>query len=501
MNAWSRNAHGIPMDDLGEGSGDFRDRAGDPLLRGRALARRARATSLILLSALPAVFLVAMIERYGVDVPYMDQWDMVPTMQLAFEYEGGPRLVDLRSQHCEHRPLFPRIVMVAMGRLTRWNLIWEMRLNVALAGGMLLVLGSYSGALRTIAGRPPPIVPCYSLLVFSLVQYQNWLMGPTFFLNALSAVVALVFLSSSGLAVGALSGAVVAGVISSYSMGNGLLVWPLGAALIAFAPGATKARRVGAATIWLSVASLVILSYFDNFHLEGHHSTGLRLPLRHVIEDPAAYGGFVLTFLGAPLTSEHVRFAGLLGLLIAVWGIVGLRASKDGRMAIRRLSPFLAIGVYSLGSASLAAYGRIAGGPEGALQSRYATMSIPFWLMNLSILWAAMQTGQAQPRVSRVLRNLLSGLVVVAIAGSAACGSAKSIEHFRRRHHVLMNVREGLLDGTASDALLQRVFPNPAMVREYSEILKRNGLSLFRGLVTDDWQPPPRLRRERRVRP
>src|SRR5215472_48423 len=90
----------------------------------RDLTRTAKIGAAVVLLIAPALISFNYIFRFGVDVPYWDAWQFVPL--LGDFYEGNLRLADLTHQHNEHRIVLPRVAMLIVARLTRYNTIAEM---------------------------------------------------------------------------------------------------------------------------------------------------------------------------------------------------------------------------------------------------------------------------------------------------------------------------------------------------------------------------------------
>src|SRR5438128_1219761 len=91
---------------------------------------------LLLALVLPALLPFNFVYRFGVNLPYWDQWELVPL--LAKLHDGQLTLADLTAQHNEHRIFFPRLIMLGLATLTRYNTVAEMYFNA----GLLVVLGA-----------------------------------------------------------------------------------------------------------------------------------------------------------------------------------------------------------------------------------------------------------------------------------------------------------------------------------------------------------------------
>ena len=59
----------------------------------------------VLISVLLGITTLALIQYYGVDVPYQDQWELIPKLE---KWANQTLTInDLHKQHNEHRMVFP----------------------------------------------------------------------------------------------------------------------------------------------------------------------------------------------------------------------------------------------------------------------------------------------------------------------------------------------------------------------------------------------------------
>src|SRR5450830_314885 len=70
----------------------------------------------VILAMIPLLYLVRLCVRHYVDVPYMDQWELLPRLDRMDA--GTLTLRDLWIQHNEHRPMFPVLVMLGLAKLS-----------------------------------------------------------------------------------------------------------------------------------------------------------------------------------------------------------------------------------------------------------------------------------------------------------------------------------------------------------------------------------------------
>src|SRR5690349_17800123 len=87
----------------------------------------------VVAAASPAFVALGTILRYGVDVPTMDQWAPDVAGVFVKAHRGTLGLADFLAQHNEHRMVVPRLLMFALGLLTRWNTVAEMVLGWTIA--------------------------------------------------------------------------------------------------------------------------------------------------------------------------------------------------------------------------------------------------------------------------------------------------------------------------------------------------------------------------------
>jgi hypothetical protein len=105
----------------------------------------------------------------------MDQWDgMAPLFEKW--HAGTLGLADFWTQHNEHRCAVPRIIMFALGLLTRWNTVAEMYIIQFLLATVLFVF-LYVFLMECRSDNRFWLMVPLAYLVFSLRQNENMLWG------------------------------------------------------------------------------------------------------------------------------------------------------------------------------------------------------------------------------------------------------------------------------------------------------------------------------------
>jgi hypothetical protein len=463
----------------------------------------------LLLAAVPPAYLLIVILTYTVDVPFADQWALVPLLDRF--YRGKLAFGDLWTQHNEHRLLFPRLAMLALARLTGWNTHAEMLLSVALAGGIFAVLLSQARAsARRLDTGWRWLAPVLALIVFSLGQAESWWGGWNIqiFMSALAACAAIALLARPGLRWLNLLLALVCGVVATYSYAPGLLIWPVGLGLLLLQTLATpgsfldggrqpavgsrqSSARFLAAVAWAALGGLAVGGFFY------HYAWTAQAPsLGAALRAPGRYLLYTITYLGAPIARGAVEYlfgaitgdaraicnlgdsdlcgyvntaaiaAGVLGM--ALFGLLALRLVR--RVGLAPLLPYLGLGAYSIGTGMITSLGRAGYGNYQALAQRYATTASLFW--SALVIMLALGGGTTSRRELFMAPILLISMLV-------ALNLFQGIDHFRWQYEYLAPARAEL-SRLGDDDLLRRLYFDPQVVRRDAAVLRRYHLSVFR---------------------
>jgi hypothetical protein len=320
---------------------------------------------LFLLALLPMVLIAAIINHYGVNVPYGDEWRILTFLgkwdshQLTF--------ADFYATHNGHRILIPRLIFLALTQLTHGSLRAEMFFSLLVC--TLTSLGLYLLLRRSVSGSTTKHLALWALInlfLFSPIQAENWLWGFQLqvFLSNLCVVGAIVCLTSGANLAARFSGALAFALAGTFSFGNGVLIWPA-----IFIVLVCRREKVSVQALWIAGAVLVMLAYVSGY------------PAREPTPAVTRWFDYLLYFsgfLGAPLAripnSKPLVLPVLLGTVL-VAGFLWIAARLIWRRAaLGNAAPWLALGAYAIGSAAMASFARIHSGPAHALDSRYTTV-------------------------------------------------------------------------------------------------------------------------------
>ncbi|MFN2621593.1 MAG: hypothetical protein ABR611_01995 [Chthoniobacterales bacterium] len=421
---------------------------------------------LFLLALVPIVFVGFIIDRYGVDVPYADEWS---NLILVERWDAGQlTLGDLIRPHNGHRIFVPRLIFLAFAEMAHGNVRAEMFFSlfvcVLTSAGILYLLR------RTVCTGWPVTLALWALinlLLFSPIQAENWLWGFQFqiFLSNLCVAGAVIAVMANLRTPIRVALAALFAVAGSLSFGNGLLIWPI-VGLLMIARGETR-RRV---LIWGGVTLVILCGYFFSYH-----GKDLTRAVLHWWDYPL----FFFAFLGAPLAqipnTNSMAVSVILGTVLCA-AYVGLLISCLRHGVTERVGVWLALGVYPVGGAFLAAATRAHFSAQRALDSRYTTIAT---ILLVSLVGLAAYLYFERPSTKRKLAGLLAaGLGLILYAFNFVFVFRYLEVHWAVRSHG----KAALQFSKALDA--DAIFRETLFLREGPEIVARYLATLDRRQLT-----------------
>ena len=442
---------------------------------------------------LPPCFAAALIFRYGVDLPYSDEWELAP-MLLAW-VEGRPSFGDLFAPIQGHRQFFPNLIILALARLTRWDARYEMAVSFLLA--CLTSFNVYRLGRLTLGDDPrrPAAFLLANLLIFSPAQDMNWQMGQQLIFFVPSACVTtclLIALSGRGLW-SRLALCACLSTVSTFSSANGLVCW-LAVFPAIFRPGASGGRSgAAAALVWWGCFAANAALYLHDFQ-----SPPTTPPLTAPLLDPARGAFFFISLLGSPLAGQRALMilvaAGAGAALLATYVtscLMLLRGAGGFRATPLGLPVWAGLGAYSILTAGMVTAGRAGLGIEQALASRYTTFTL---YLVVACVHLAVLAGRGPAREGRATKGLFAATSLRAGAAALLClcagASFIGVRQIRARRTMLLREKACLMfAGVAGAGCLTGVVYNDPQV-----LLHRVKMLLAAGCL------PPEMARGSRVR-
>ena len=434
-------------------------------------------------AALPALLYIGYVYHYAVNVPFADDWTMMPVVSSALH--GHLTLSLLWSQWTSSREVTGRLVFVAFGFLDHLNLrsimLFSAGVFVATFVLVLLCVRSYSGRCLTFW---PVLV--LGIVWFSLADVQNALWGNQlswylclFFVVAVMYLL-LVLQNHARLSLGL---AVLSAVLASLSFSFGFLAWPLGLICLLW----LKRARVDF-VIWVVAAVLMSVVYFHGWDSAnvGCVVTNQPCSLTYALSRPDHFIEYYILLVGnvvpvSPTGIEMHLWVHILqgaGLLVAAL-LVGAQTLRERRIRANPL-PLLLI-AYGLLFDIMIASTRFERGPLDAValsSSRYTMPSVLLLVAVVIYAWAH------APRV-----HVSSGLRLVGFATLASLLLVQSVFGisqglFNTRNWYQFNVGLGRVIANIDRAPVgeracYESFGASGFGRSYYQVALRDHLSVF----------------------
>ena len=399
-------------------------------------------------------------------LPHWDEWALFDRLATG----QGWSLPWLWAQHNEHRILVPKLFFLADVDLFRGTQVFLLAsifliqlLQVALLSFSLRTLGAMRGAAwRTGTGLIAYCILCPT-------QYENLLWGfqLQFVIPAAMATLALLalLLYCREARVGLLVLSIAAATIATWSLANGMLLWPL--LLLA-----ALLLRMGRSVLLTIVASGTANIGLYLFH---YRRPSPETELAPVFDALAKILQYIAVYFG----STFVRHSS--GWIAVVLGVAGLCTAaaiifrvlpQRGRDSLLLLQLSLLM-LLCIATAAITASGRLHLGLEQATASRYQTFALLFWCsLGLSILF------YTQKRPLRL--NILAGSLLVLTLGFATQVRLPLMD--AQQHQLRLKlVSLALLTGVHDPAVLADAYPDPRPVLRAMQYMQANHLSIFAG--------------------
>ena len=413
----------------------------------------------VILSLIPFTIIGLYIFLFGLNIPFLDQWDVVPL--LIKKQQGILSLADLFAQHNEHRPFFPRLIWITLSEFTNYNVNAELWVNLLIAAGTFVFVADRSIKMwaRLEISPPPFLIPLMSLLVFNLGQRESWLQGfQTIMFLGTACVIIGVFMLAENSSWRNFLAAIVLGIIATYSMANGLLYWLIGLVII-FITTSKKMRFIRIA-LWLFLSGMSVGLFLTGWGSGGNLNLGY--VFTHILE----WSVWILNFLGAPImTLSYAAWVfGSISVVLYILIIVGVIRTGQWRLLI----PYFAIVFFILVTSLSISLGRMELGMNQSVVPRYLTMSVWYWVSLLALLPLL--------NIKRLYQRALYSMLAVSAAFLMIGGGWSGYKNIYQR---IRPVYEAVTSGQViSDELLSRIYSDPVIARSRLDFLCKNNLSV-----------------------
>lgn len=347
---------------------------------------------LIFLGVLPALFLLADISAYAVNVPFMDDWQFVPLLERA--KNGTLTFQELWAPHDEHRLLLPRIIIIAAMFASGGDYRVQSFITfsvVAIISACLLWL------MVRLRGNRTSVLWTWVLMniaLFSPIQFHNWLwpMQFAYFLPYTCLALCLVALYARIPALPKFVLAALFALAGNFSFVQGNLIWPAVLPVILFAPDIlTKAARRKFAITWVLLGAVALTLYFWGLernsaipdYAYGHEGvpptmSTLRLLQEHPSQTVFRMGRFILGMFGNSMArgfpvADNLIFAHIFGTIVLLLALLGLAVAWRRGLFLNHALPWACLLLFTFLTAAFVCVGRVWRGDDQPLTPRYAT--------------------------------------------------------------------------------------------------------------------------------
>jgi hypothetical protein len=413
----------------------------------------------------PAAVMVALVLWHGVNVPHWDDWEL---LRLLIRLRNGTLTwADLIAPHNEHRVLFSKLLLLALGHVTAWDI------RAALIASLVLCL--LHALLLAALARPlwrPGLAAAWgtlllSAIVFSPTQAENWYWGwqVQWFIAALASSATVAFAAWSLAASSPwafVAAAAFAAFVAQYDIASGLVAWPAGALVLAYHP---RWRLV--LPVWIAAAAAATAYYFV-----GYARPSDAPPLLTAFQHPFDLLLFIGGFLAGPFWPSPA--GGLL--LFALFLALALFCWRHWRHEPALVLPWIALGLLAVAHAGLTAVGRIRYGAALGAASRYQTIGL---LLSVALVPLAVLAFRVWATGKPPLRGLATAgavmLSVVVVAVPWINGNPAMKDHARKMREARSCVLS--LEQATDDCLRRVVYPEPSLARHWIRHLVAYGWS------------------------
>jgi hypothetical protein len=418
-------------------------------------------------------WMVTFVATFGVDFPYYDEWEMIPTLVGANPITLGW----LWWQHNEHRIMIPRLVYLAVEKLARYDF----------RGGMYfdaLALSASAAALIVVARRARGYTKYTDaflvLALLNLGQAQNLVNSfQVAFISGTLLSVAVISLSAQLRM--EFRGAVALGICTAMMPllgGHGLALVPALSLAVVFtgwglrrAPGGTWKMLV----VWAFAALAVGLMgfYFVGYERPARHPLSHDM---HQVLDGAMQ--FLTVGLGSavrflwPETQVVLLLVLSASIVALIW--VALKRPDQRDSAIRLLMFLGAMVSLSLGISRA----RAAIGKDALFASRYAALAAPFWC-GVYFVWELVH----DRRIRRFAQTALLFFAAVLTLANAQDGAREAVWFRDVRQVVVNDVKAGVpLDKLVAKHYGRMFFGGKEILIERIRLLHARKIGVFEQL-------------------
>ncbi len=427
---------------------------------------------LLLLALLPFLAWAHLLNQYGVEIPYQDQWD-APYRTIYEAASGNFSFSTYFLQHNEARKVVPSALSGGLAALMgKWDTKTELFIGFTLCAVLVTFLFVAARRTHALSQRDAAFLTfLFSWLLWSPLTwyFHSWSITFERLIPEVSLIVGAWLALKGGGVIGQTLVFALLATVAQYSYPGGVILWPLlGLFLI-------RRKLYGDQFGWISIAlyalifALSVTAYFNNYEHPPYHT-----PLSAVLDQsPLVTAGFFLAFLGRPFTNTPLLMAALGGISLLLFGFGLYRALKEQPLGVGTWA-WAVVGFYSISQSMLVTAGRLPMGLGNILRQDYVMHGI-----YLLVAGVALNFLSSSARFKRLDRSIiLVALMILVITFGSGMVSPSTLERMRKWHQELTAARSCLLIANHfGESLDCGLYPEPEI------LIHRSGLGLKYGFL------------------
>ena len=363
---------------------------------------------LLLIGLLPAMALLADINRFAVNIAFMDDWQFIPLLEKA--RNGTLTFHELWAPHDEHRLLLPRIIIIASMFASGGDYRVQSYITfavVAISSGCLLWL------MIRLNGNRNSVLWAWVLVNIALflpIQFHNWLwpMQFAYFLPYTFLALCFCTLYARTPALPKFVMAAVFALAGNYSFVQGNLIWPAALPVILLAPDILgKGVRRNFAIAWVALGALAVAIYFRGLehnsaapdYAYGHEGVAPTMSTFHQLQEHPAdtilrMDRFILGMFGNSISrgfpvADELVFSYVCGAIVLMLALIGLAAAWRRGLFLNRTLPWACLLLFTFLTAAFVCVGRVWRGDFQPLTPRYTTFGAFCIVSLIALLYTA----------------------------------------------------------------------------------------------------------------
>jgi hypothetical protein len=418
---------------------------------------------------LPVLITLVYIHTFAVDVPFQDQWAVVPA--LMHMESGHLHWGDIYRQHNEAVVPVPMVLMLLVAKATHYDVIAEAYLAYACLVGALVVLFAF---FRRVQRKLP--IPTLAFLPISTVflgwrghEGILWGFGLGINLGLMLALLAIWNAIRATESARFIWLAIATAVLATFSFGSGLLAWPIGLAILTFPAEGRRSPRL--MLLWTAAAVACTAVYFNGYMI---HRVPWPSGFGYVLAHPILAAQYVLVYTGAalgatPSTDARINLALILLFLPAACAVARSAELRKAVLPFAAVLAFLLLTLAPLLSSRLGL-----GVDQPYYASRYVSIAA-LWPVGIYVCLLALACR------GKGWRYVL-GIAFVLLCAGITGGYREGLAYARIDQPKKAACREILKDyRVLDDGHLSCFYPDVEVGRRLAFWLDEYHLSVFRG--------------------